>query len=211
MTEVTIISVFLFALVIGFMIGRRFPSNKQAAKFEQQVTEQQQQLNDYQSKLTACQNDLKQQAADQSKYQQQVSTHFAKTADLMDSIAQQYQTLYQHMSTDAAQLLPAEEASRSISIFKRNKHESDIAQLSETQTQASERAPLSTTTAAQEQAETVAQAEPDSTAATQLSQQEDSKPKDSEQDSQARESTEPKKQETIVASQDQPKNVEKKD
>ncbi|MFO6423274.1 YhcB family protein [Motilimonas sp. KMU-193] len=141
MTEVTIISVFLFALVIGFMIGRRFPSNKQAAKFEQQVTEQQQQLNDYQTQLSACQSELKQQAAEQSKYQQQVSTHFAKTADLMDSIAQQYQTLYQHMSTDAAQLLPAEEASRSISIFKRNKHEPETAQLTDTTTLAAERSP----------------------------------------------------------------------
>ncbi|WP_434340355.1 YhcB family protein [Motilimonas cestriensis] len=125
MTEITLISTFIFALIIGFMIGRRFPSNKQAAQFEKQVTSQQQKMNDYQHQLDKCQAQIKQQTNDQSKYQQQVSTHFAKTADLMDSIANQYQTLYQYMAQQSEQLLPEAEANRNISIFRRNKRVDD--------------------------------------------------------------------------------------
>ncbi|MCE2596076.1 YhcB family protein [Motilimonas cestriensis] len=125
MTEITLISTFIFALIIGFMIGRRFPSNKQAAQFEKQVTSQQQKMNDYQHQLEKCQAQIKQQTNDQSKYQQQVSTHFAKTADLMDSIANQYQTLYQYMAQQSEQLLPEAEANRNISIFRRNKRVDD--------------------------------------------------------------------------------------
>ena len=121
MTEITLISIFIFALILGFMIGRRFPSNKQAAKFEKQVTLQQQKMNEYQQELEKCQTQIKQQATDQAKYQHQVSTHFSKTTDLIDNIASQYQSLHQYIAQQAVQLLPEQEAAQHTANLKRIK------------------------------------------------------------------------------------------
>ena len=78
----------LVAGVIGFAFGRNSaPDQKKMSDMENLILEKDDQLKSYQNKVT---------------------THFDKSAQLFDKVTQDYQSLYQHMASSSQELIGAQ-------------------------------------------------------------------------------------------------------
>ncbi|ENY72885.1 YhcB family protein [Aeromonas diversa] len=77
MSLISAIGVAIIALVLGIVLGRLSVRSRDAGRLEQ---------------------DLKKAHKELDSYQNQISTHFADSAALMEQMAEQYQELYRHMA-----------------------------------------------------------------------------------------------------------------
>ena len=80
----------LIGLVVGIIIGAV------AMRFGNRKLRQQQTL----------QHDLEKSKAELEEYRQELTSHFARSAELLDNMADDYRQLYQHMAKSSDHLLP---------------------------------------------------------------------------------------------------------
>lgn len=86
---ITLIVVGLIALMVGFFIGRVFSGRNNAANKQTEAALKE---------AEAAQKAL-------ADYKETVSTHFGKTADLVDNLTQSYKDVYEHLGNSAKSLL----------------------------------------------------------------------------------------------------------
>ncbi|WP_074011798.1 Z-ring associated protein ZapG [Candidatus Sodalis sp. SoCistrobi] len=80
----------LIGLVVGIIIGAV------AMRFGNRKLRQQQTL----------QHELEKSKAELDEYRQELTSHFARSAELLDNMADDYRQLYQHMAKSSNSLLP---------------------------------------------------------------------------------------------------------
>lgn len=75
------------ALIVGVLLGKFFGSNSASAQERENLAKD----------LQATQEEL-------SRYKEQVTDHFSKTADLVNNMTESYRDVYQHLAKSADQL-----------------------------------------------------------------------------------------------------------
>ncbi|MFP1723766.1 Z-ring associated protein ZapG [Lonsdalea quercina] len=99
----------LIGLVIGVIIGAV------AMRFGNRKLRQQQVL----------QHELEKSKADLEQYRQELVSHFARSAELLDNMADDYRKLYQHMAKSSNELLPEEQSRENPFNYRLTEAESD--------------------------------------------------------------------------------------
>lgn len=94
----------LIGLVVGIIIGAV------AMRFGNRKLRQQQ----------ALQYELEKNKAELDEYREELVSHFARSAELLDTMAHDYRQLYQHMAKSSSSLLPelSAEATRSVIVWQ---------------------------------------------------------------------------------------------
>lgn len=94
----------LIGLVVGIIIGAV------AMRFGNRKLRQQQ----------ALQYELEKNKAELDEYREELVSHFARSAELLDTMAHDYRQLYQHMAKSSSSLLPelSAEANRSVIVWQ---------------------------------------------------------------------------------------------
>lgn len=93
MSLMSAVGLAVIALILGFAVGRLSVRSRDAGRLEQ---------------------DLKKANQELAQYQNQISSHFADSAALMEQMAEQYQELYRHMADQSKFLAKNSELFKSI-------------------------------------------------------------------------------------------------
>ncbi|TKI06916.1 Z-ring associated protein ZapG [Martelella alba] len=99
----------LIGLVVGIIIGAV------AMRFGNRKLRQQQTL----------QHELEQSKAELEEYREELTSHFARSAELLDNMAHDYRQLYQHMVKSSDSLLPNQSGESSPFRYRLTEAEAD--------------------------------------------------------------------------------------
>lgn len=105
-----VIGLAIICIFTAFLLGKKLSQRRFQAEREAMMLSHQSECEQYKQEIEKLKQTQHQQQGDQAEYQSHVSQHFAKSAELMAEMAKQYQSVYQHMSDTAHQLLPEAEA-----------------------------------------------------------------------------------------------------